>query len=243
MLEIREQRLDWQKEQRARKGTEHNSYVYVHIKNDNNDPFYVGIGWTHTRPWDYEQRSEWHKKTVKKHGVRTEIIADGLTLETAKFWEKAWIKSLKENHYVLVNVTEGGDANPMEIDEIRHKQRSNVLRGDEHPSKKPEVREKVRQANIGKKYSAETNAKKSRKKTNEQKEHLSRVFTGRTHSNEAKSKMSSSAHERNRQEGYWDSVKAGLASYYDNANPKDLSSRASKGWETRRKKLAAKNKD
>jgi hypothetical protein len=104
----------WQKAQRARlmdDECDKDSFVYVHIRESDNQPFYVGIGSRITRPWDYKHhsRTDWHKNVSSKHGVRTEIVIDSITLETAKFWEICWIKAFREAGYGLVNITPGGD--------------------------------------------------------------------------------------------------------------------------------------
>jgi hypothetical protein len=122
------------------------AYVYCHIKADNNEPFYVGIGQTRYRPWDLKTgRSKWHNDTVKKHGVRVEIIIDDLDRDTAKFWEIRWIKALRDQGYKLVNMTNGGDGlNGMSHSgESRLKNSlSHLAKGDAHHNKSPEHRAK-----------------------------------------------------------------------------------------------------
>jgi hypothetical protein len=104
---------NWQKAQRARLNDGHDadSFVYVHIRESDGKPFYVGIGHKPSRPWDmkHHSRTDWHKNVVSKNGVRTEIVIDSITWEQAKFWEICWIKSLKEFGFELVNLTLGGD--------------------------------------------------------------------------------------------------------------------------------------
>jgi len=102
----------WQKAQRARlmdDECDKDSFVYVHIRESDNQPFYVGIGFKSDRPWDTYRRSDWHKRIVSKHGIRTEIIIDSITWEQAKFWEVCWIKSLRDSGYDVANHTDGGD--------------------------------------------------------------------------------------------------------------------------------------
>ena len=119
-----------------------NSFVYVHLQADTGTPFYVGIGTTKTRPWDMSDRNECHKAIVEEHGIRVEIVIDDLARDLAAWWEVRWIKALREAGYNLVNRTTGGERGFMYSDEAI---------------------EKIRLANIGKKYSDEINKKKGRK--------------------------------------------------------------------------------
>jgi hypothetical protein len=104
---------DWKKQQRARvkSGVERDSYVYLHLNADDDQPHHVGIGHTVGRPWDMglRNRNRKHHNKVAAHGVRVEIIDADMTWDTAQFWEIAWIKALKTNGYALTNLTEGGD--------------------------------------------------------------------------------------------------------------------------------------
>ena len=103
---------DWQKAQRARLKDEcdEDSFVYVHLRERDGQPFYVGIGFKETRPWETKREyNKWHTNVVAKNGVRVEIIADSLTWEQACFWEVRWIKALKTAGYKLTNLTDGGE--------------------------------------------------------------------------------------------------------------------------------------
>lgn len=87
------------------------AFVYAHLEADTGNPFYIGMGEKKIRPWqmNHHSRSGWHRNVVKKHGVRVEIIADGLDWETAQWWEIKWIKAFRDTEYRLVNQTNGGD--------------------------------------------------------------------------------------------------------------------------------------
>lgn len=88
------------------------AYVYCHIKADDDQPFYVGIGRTSHRAFDKRSRSAWHRRTVEKHGLRVYVIAEVETWDLAQEWERRWIKALKVAGYALVNQTPGGDGGP-----------------------------------------------------------------------------------------------------------------------------------
>jgi hypothetical protein len=102
---------NWQDAQKARlaEGVEADSYVYVHLQEDTGEPFYVGIGHTHTRPWDTDARSDEHKERVSEFGICTHLVEDCVTYEVAKWWEVRWIKALRDAGYELVNKTDGGE--------------------------------------------------------------------------------------------------------------------------------------
>lgn len=85
------------------------AYVYCHIKSDDGEPFYVGMGRSKKRPWNMSQRSELHKNIAKKHGVRVEIIVKEVDWDIASWWEMRWIKALRGAGYKLANHTDGGD--------------------------------------------------------------------------------------------------------------------------------------
>ena len=85
--------------------------VYVHFRENTNEPFYVGIGKNKARAYklNHHSRTKWHKNIVKKHGVSISIVADDIDWNLACFWEIRWIKALKNSGYELVNLTDGGE--------------------------------------------------------------------------------------------------------------------------------------
>jgi hypothetical protein len=155
---------NWQDAQKARlaDGVEADSYVYVHLQEDTGEPFYVGIGHTHTRPWDTDARSDEHKERVSEFGILTHLVEDCVTYEVAKWWEVRWIKALRDAGYELVNKTDGGDYQPMLDPEIQERQRQNVISAWNsvsrrenlslnNPMKNPEIAEKNSALRRGKK--------------------------------------------------------------------------------------------
>lgn len=85
------------------------AYIYCHFKEDNEAPFYIGMGKTKTRPWDMSKRSDLHKNIANKYGVRAEIIINDIDWNIALWWEIRWIKALKNAGYNLANHTDGGE--------------------------------------------------------------------------------------------------------------------------------------
>ena len=90
------------------------AYVYRHIRLDNNEPFYIGIGSDdkYYRANKKSQRNIYWKRIVSKTDYEVEIVLEDLTWEQACEKEKEFIvlygrKDLKNG--CLVNMTEGGD--------------------------------------------------------------------------------------------------------------------------------------
>lgn len=71
-----------------------NYYVYEHIRPDNNTCFYIGKG--HGDRYKCKSRNSHHDRIVKKYGMETRIIKDGLSEKEAFELEQNLIK-----HYVF----------------------------------------------------------------------------------------------------------------------------------------------
>lgn len=82
--------------------------VYLHIRNDTNKPFYVGIG-SINRAYSKNGRSQWWKRIYNVASRTVYILYSGLTSQEAKQIEIETIKKLKENGFELCNLTDGGD--------------------------------------------------------------------------------------------------------------------------------------
>jgi len=85
-----------------------NFYLYVHRRADDNLPFYVGKG-KEERAWWEHGRSAFWRNVRNKHGLKVEIIFEGLTEEEAFQCEKDAILEFRYFGYPLVNLTDGGD--------------------------------------------------------------------------------------------------------------------------------------
>jgi hypothetical protein len=113
-------------------------------KNDG-QVFYVGIG-SYERPRSKNGRNQFWKNYVRKYGeYEVKILKSGIHNETAKMLERGLICIFKrfKDGGSLVNITKGGDSNPMEY---------------------PESVEKLRQKMKGRKFSPETLDKMSKAK-------------------------------------------------------------------------------
>ena len=86
-------------------------YIYKHIRLDNNDVFYVGIG-SKKRTTSKRSRNPFWKNIVNKHGFKVEIIEEVDSWEEACEKEQFWIKYYGRkniNEGNLVNMTDGGE--------------------------------------------------------------------------------------------------------------------------------------
>lgn len=122
------------------------AYVYRHIRLDKNEPFYIGIGSDNTYKRAKEfflGRNKYWKNIKNKTEIEVEILIDNLTWEEACNKEKEFIALYGRNDLCkgsLVNMTDGGD-------------------GLFNPSK--EIRDKISNANKGRKISKEASKKLS----------------------------------------------------------------------------------
>jgi hypothetical protein len=87
--------------------------LYFHLRGDNNEVFYVGIG-SEKRPFEKKSRSDFWIKVVEKYGYKIDIIERNLSWSEACEKEKIFIKKFGRqdlNEGCLVNLTDGGDGN------------------------------------------------------------------------------------------------------------------------------------
>ena len=85
-------------------------YVYLHIKEDTGQPFYVGKGHGN-RCIQQDHRNQYWKNIVNKHGFDVIFLEKNLDESVAFELEKYWIERIGRiinNTGPLVNITEGG---------------------------------------------------------------------------------------------------------------------------------------
>lgn len=90
------------------------AYVYRHIRLDNNEPFYIGIGSDsdYSRAYTHKNRNNHWKNIVANSEYRVEILFDELTVQDAKQKEIEFISIYGkrcDKTGSLVNLTNGGD--------------------------------------------------------------------------------------------------------------------------------------
>lgn len=90
---------------------ENNFYVYLHVKLDTGEPFYVGKG-IENRAYSKYNRSNWWKNIVKKYDYDIILLEENLTEVESFEKEVNWIKRIgrkDKNQGTLINLTDGGD--------------------------------------------------------------------------------------------------------------------------------------
>jgi hypothetical protein len=86
--------------------------VYRHIRLDNGQPFYIGIGKLLSRAYQKNKRTLYWQRIVNFCGYEVEILFDDLTYEQACEKEMEFIKLYGRkdiNTGILVNLTDGGE--------------------------------------------------------------------------------------------------------------------------------------
>jgi hypothetical protein len=82
-------------------------YVYVHKKITDNSVFYVGRGKGKRKTLKQNRNNYW-KNIVAKHGFFVEVIEENLTFELSNEREIFWIQKYKDEGIALANITTGG---------------------------------------------------------------------------------------------------------------------------------------
>jgi hypothetical protein len=85
--------------------------VYRHIRDDKNEPFYVGKGKILSRAFSKFSRNKHWQNIVEKTTYHVDIVFDNLTMEEAIQKEKEFIKLYGRIEFggILCNLTDGGD--------------------------------------------------------------------------------------------------------------------------------------
>lgn len=159
--------------------------VYVHMKPETRDIFYVGIGSSIQRAYRNEGRNSHWTRVFKKYGKVVDIISDSLSLESAKQMEKFLIASIGIDN--LCNQTLGGEG----AFGLKHSE---------------ETKRKISIGNTGKVVSEQTRAKISAKSKGHPNYNLS-------HTEEAKAKMSAAFKGKKRSEYFCNQVKKSKQGY------------------------------
>lgn len=183
-------------------------YVYLHIKETDGMPFYIGKG-KDKRAYDLRYRNDWWYNIVNKHGFDVIILENDLTEEEAFLSEIYWIDRIGRRDLgngTLVNLTDGGEgtSNRFISDEFREKCSVRMLGNNINYGRKcgDVTKEKLSIANSGCNnymYGKES-AFKGKKHTNESKKKISDNTKGLKRSLEYKEKF-----KELRKNKYWKS--------------------------------------
>jgi len=171
------------------------AFVYRHIRLDNGNPFYIGIGKSEARAYSTKGRSKFWQRIVDKCGYEVEILFDNLDYEQAKLKEQEFISLYGRANTcngLLCNLTDGGDGSlgykPTEeaLLKISNTSKGRVKSVEQiekwkskmNFTKSDETKEKIRQSLLNKPHTEE-------RKTNQSKAHI-----GKKLSDAAKLKLS-----------------------------------------------------
>jgi hypothetical protein len=105
-------------------------YTYIHYKQDDEKPFYIGKGKGRRHLTKSKRNNHWNN-VVRKHGFCSKIISTWKTEEEALQHEKFLIQCFKDMNVELVNMTDGGEGTSGWIpDDDWQKKRSNYQKSN-----------------------------------------------------------------------------------------------------------------
>lgn len=187
---------------------QNNWYVYRHIRDDKNIPFYIGIGKTpnHRRAYSKDKRNHRWNCITNKTRYTVEIVLDNLSKEEAikKEIEFIGLYGRENNSGILCNQTDGGEGvfGRQNIEQWKlNLSKAALNMTDEHKRKISAATSGHIGYMKGKKLTEEQKNKISIKhkgiqKSDEHKKKLSEVNTGKKLSEETKKKISESLKNR-----------------------------------------------
>lgn len=100
-------------------------YTYIHYKDTNKQPFYVGKG-IGKRAWSTSNRNLHWKNTVSKHGFSAEIIGRWDSEPEAFEHEQFLISCFRDLGHKLVNQTAGGEGSSGRVASEQFRQRASA---------------------------------------------------------------------------------------------------------------------
>lgn len=167
-------------------------YIYVWIRLDKNEVFYVGKG-SNNRYKDMSMRNKYFLNVVNKIGmdnIEIKIIEDNLTEDEAFEKEILYIEYYKNNENHLTNMTKGGEGSSnwyeflSEEEKERHREKSRSFVGRTHSEK---TKRKMSESAKGRKWDEE-----HKKMFSEKAKGRSGYWKGKKLSEETRRKLSES---------------------------------------------------
>lgn len=182
-------------------------YTYLHRRQSDNSPFYVGKGAGNRAHRTNHRNPHWHR-TVKKYGLVVEIVAKWNTEHEALEHEKFLIHCFRDMGHRLVNLSNGGEGQSGWVPSEETRKRISLAKTGKPSPKRgiplsESARLKMADTKRGQKLTDAHKAKisassKGRPKTEEHKRKISEGNKGRVVSDETKRKISE-AHKRRHQ--------------------------------------------
>jgi len=116
------------------------AYVYMHIRHDKDEPFYIGIGKSDSnfyRAHCKRRRNNIWKKIIAKTSYSIKILHEKITWEEACDVEKKLIATYKKKTEggTLCNISDGGEGGDLGYDV--NKKHSETIKGHNNPSAVP----------------------------------------------------------------------------------------------------------
>jgi hypothetical protein len=173
-------------------------YVYIWIRLDKNEVFYVGKG-TGNRYKDMSMRNRYFLNVVNKIGkenIEIKIVEDNLLEDEAFEREKFYIKYYNDQGFNLTNLTSGGEGSSdwyrylTEEEKEKHKEISKSFIGKHHTEK---TKQKMSQSMKGLKHSFSEKGLNSLRESIQNRESY---WKGKHLSEETKKKISETRKER-----------------------------------------------
>jgi hypothetical protein len=172
-------------------------YTYLHRRESDNQPFYIGKGLVKSRrAFSPHGRNKHWKHTVAKHGLKVEICAEWATEAEALEHEKFLILCFKDMGVSLCNMTDGGEGTSGHKLSVEHRAKltaANTGRklSEEHKAVLLESRKHLKGQALSPEHKEKLRAVgKTRKFSDEHRAKISAANTGRKLSDEHKTKLS-----------------------------------------------------
>jgi len=215
-----------------------NVKVYLHLRNDTNEIFYIGIG-IKNRPYDSGRNPYWNN-IVNKYGYTVKIVAENLSWKVACKLEIHLIKKYGRKDLglgKLVNMTNGGDGSIGAKWSKESRIKLSKLNLGRTLSK--ETKEKLRIANTGKIRSEQTKLNISKAhigniNSPETRAKISKSNTGKICREETKIKISSSNFGKTRTEEFKENYRGNNNPNFGKKMSQEAKEKAKETWRLKR---------
>lgn len=213
-------------------------YVYLHVRLDNGQPFYIGKG-RKKRLTASKGRSEQWQEIANKYGFDSIILEDNLKQLEAYNLERYWVNRIGRKDLckgTLVNLTNGGNGGNEDISEITRKKLSNKGKRPMKEEQKRILSDKIKEywKNITEEEKQEriSNIKKSLKEKYKNKEKKIKIKKTKE---EISLALSLACKGKKVEEESKKKISTGIKEYWKNLSPEEKELRGLKIKEAKRK--------